>query len=102
MADQGPIIVELPPLVIDDDKPMTDAELEEGRQILRDLDLSSCDFVGDYGCCDLDCWRCHSPLRPENLRTLAENIAMAAMLCRAWGKRDEDPSWRPGCNLREI
>lgn len=66
-------------------------------QQIRDLDLSSCDFVGDSGCCDPDCWQCH--LGPDNLRTLAKNLATAAMLCRAWQQRDEDPVWRPG---REI
>lgn len=64
---------------------------------LRDLDLSSCDFVGDSGCVDPDCWRCHSPLGPENLRTLAANLASAALLCRAWQLRDVCPTWKPGC-----
>ena len=62
--------------------------------------LSSCDFVGDSGCCDPECWRCHSPLRPENLRTLAKNLVTAAQLDRSWRLRDTDPTWRPGCNLK--
>lgn len=65
------------------------------------LELTSCDFCGDSGCCDPDCWRCHSPLRPENLRTLAENLRVAGILCRAWQMREEEPAWRPGCNLDE-
>ena len=65
---------------------------------IRDLDLTSCDFCGG-GCCDPDCYRCYSPLCPENLRTLAKNLVQAAMLCRAWQLRTEDPSWRPGCNI---
>ena len=79
----------------EDEKPLTEADLK----MIRDLDLTSCDFVGDSGCCDEHCWRCHSPLRPENLRTFAKNLGTAAMLCRAWKMRDEDPSWRPGCQL---
>ncbi|HSX23381.1 MAG TPA: hypothetical protein VLE97_11460 [Gaiellaceae bacterium] len=71
---------------------------EEDLARIRDLDLTSCDFCGG-GCCDPDCWRCYSPLSPENLRTLAKNLAQAAMLCRAWQLRDEDSSWRPGCNI---
>lgn len=71
---------------------------EEDLQQIRDLDLTSCDFCGG-GCCDPDCYRCYSPLRPENLRTLAQNIATAAMLCRAHQLLDEDPAWRPGCNI---
>jgi hypothetical protein len=84
-------------LAVDDleDVPLTEAELES----LRQLDLTSCDFVGDSGCTDPDCWRCHSLMGPENLRTLAKNLATAAMLCRAWQLRDADPAWRPGCNL---
>lgn len=72
---------------------------EEDLARLRDLDLTSCDFVGDAGCCDPECWRCHSPLRPENLRTLAVNIKTAAMLCRAWELRDAEPDWQPGCKI---
>ena len=52
-----------------------------------DLDLTyltSCDFVGDSGCCNPDCWQCHSGIGPENLRTLAKNLVAAAALCRAW------------------
>lgn len=66
--------------------------------------LTSCDFVGDEGCCDPDCWRCHSPLRPENLRTLAENLRRAAALCEAfdlggdmWDVDARIGRWRPGC-----
>ena len=66
---------------------------------LASLGLTSCDFVGDSGCTDPDCWRCHSILRPENLRTLAKNLAFAAMLCRAWQQRGEQPAWCPGCCL---
>ena len=69
-------------------------------QMIRDLDLTSCDFCGD-GCCDEDCYRCYSPLRPENLRTLAKNLSAAAMLCRAWNMHDAVPTWRPGCNILE-
>jgi hypothetical protein len=61
--------------------------------------LTSCDFVGDSGCCDPNCWQCHSPLCPENLRRLAKNLASAAMLCRAWALNDEQPSWQPGCSM---
>ena len=95
---------------LDDDEdaqPLTEADLK----MLRDLDLSSCDFVGDSGCVDSDCWRCHSLLRPENLRTLAKNLASAAALCRAYrlgfdegmdaaGVGEGYPSgrpWTPGC-----
>jgi len=81
--------------VEDDDAPLTEADL----QGIRDLNLTSCDFVGDSGCVDPDCWQCHSPIGPQNLRTLAKNLAAAAMLCRAWQLRDEDAAWRPGCNL---
>ena len=77
--------------------PLTEADLQR----ILDLDLTSCDFVGDSGCCDPDCWRCHSSLRPENLRTLAKNSAIAAMLFRAWQLRDEQPAWRPGCRMEE-
>jgi hypothetical protein len=65
---------------------------------IRELDLTSCDFCGD-GCCDPDCWRCYSPLAPDNLRTLAGNLKIAAMLCRAWELRGQEPAWRPGCNI---
>ena len=94
---------------LEEDPPLTEADLEAVRQ----LDLTSCDFVGDSGCCDPDYWRCHSPLRTENLRTLAENLAAAAMLCRAHllgfdegmdtaGVSEGYPSsrpWTPGCRL---
>ena len=73
---------------------VTEADLQR----IRDLDLSSCDFC-ESGCSDPDCWRCYSPLRPDNLRRLAKNLAVAEMLCRAWDQRDVDPAWRPGCNL---
>jgi hypothetical protein len=73
------------------------AEREEILKRVRELDLSSCDFVGDSGCVDPDCWRCHSPLSPENLRTLAQNLATVALLCFAWGLRDACPAWSPGC-----
>ena len=86
MDDQGPIIV---------DTPLTEEDLASIRQ----LNLTSCDFVGDSGCCDPNCWQCHSPIGPDNLRHLAKNIAAAAMLCRAWQMRDVDPAWRPGCNI---
>jgi hypothetical protein len=89
--------------LVEDDIPLTEADLK----MIRDLDLTSCDFVGDSGCCDPDCWQCHSPLRPENLRRLAENLATAAILCRAWQlgwvagsdprMDDGSPEWRPGC-----
>lgn len=100
MDDQGPIIVELASLdaLLDyvDDTPLTEEDLESIRQ----LGLTSCDFVGDSGCVDPDCWQCHSPIGPENLRTLAKNIATAAMLCRAWQQREVQPTWRPGCKLK--
>ena len=54
----------------------------------------------DDGCCDLECWRCYSPLSPSHLRTLAQNLASAGMLCRAWQQRDQDSTWRPGCQIR--
>lgn len=62
--------------------------------------LHACDGCGDSGCCDPDCWYCHSPLRPENLRTLADNLATAAQLDRSWRLRDVDPAWYPGRNLK--
>ena len=74
---------------------------EEVLQRIRDLDLTSCDFTSN-GCTDDDCYRCYSPLRPENLRSLAKNIAAAAMLCRAWNLRDQQPNWRPGCCLESV
>ena len=80
-----------------EDGPLTEADLK----MIRDLNLTSCDFVGDSGCVDPDCWRCHSPLGPENLCALAKNLAAAAILCRAWQMRDDQPAWRPGCNLDE-
>lgn len=55
------------------------------------------DMVGDEGCCEPDCWWCHSPLGPENLRRLAENLATAALLCCAWQLGDLCPTWEPGC-----
>jgi len=61
------------------------------------IDLTSCDFCGDSGCADPDCWRCHSPLRPERLRTLAQNLAIAARLYHAWELRGAFPAWAPGC-----
>ena len=85
-----------------EDPELTVAEREALYAFVRDTDLSSCAFVGDSGCVDPDCWRCHSPLRPENLRTLAKNLAAAAMLCRAWNARDLEPAWRPGCQLDEA
>lgn len=99
MDDQGPvpIIVELPPLdtlLADiDDTPLTEADLASIRQ----LNLTSCDFVGDSGCCDPDCWQCHSPIGPANLRCRAENLATVALLCWAWQLRDTCPTWKPGC-----
>ena len=96
----GPLIVTSPSL--DDllarapeETPLSKADLK----MIRDLDLSSCDFVGDSGCIDPDCWRCHSPLGPENLRQLAKNLVAAAMLCREWKLRGDDPNWWPGCNI---
>ena len=82
----------------EEEAPLTEADLK----MIRDLDLTSCDFVGDSGCVDPDCWRCHSPLRPESLRTLAKNLAAAAMLCHAWQMREDQPAWRPGCNIEEA
>lgn len=61
------------------------------------FEMSSCDFCPD-GCCDLDCYRCYSPLRPENLRTLAENLAIAAALCWSWHLgHGVWQVWQPGC-----
>jgi hypothetical protein len=80
-----------------EDVPLTLAEAEAFRESLRQLNLTSCDFVGDSGCSDPDCWRCHSPMGPENLRTLAENLATAALLCWAWQLREVCPTWLPGC-----
>ena len=70
--------------------------LELSDQLVHDL-LADDDGV----CSDPDCWRCHSPLCPENLRTLAKNIAIAAQLCRSWQLRDDQPGWRPGCNIEK-
>lgn len=87
-------------LAVDDldleEAPLTAADLEDLRQ-LGLLGLTSCDFVGDSGCVDPECWRCHSPLRPENLCTLAKNLATAAMLCWSWQLRNACPTWKPGC-----
>jgi hypothetical protein len=60
------------------------------------IELYSCDFVGDRGCCDPECWRCHSPLRPDNLRTLSKNLATAGNLCAARDPRGifgDVPTW---------
>lgn len=73
------------------------------HEAFQQLALTSCDFVGDSGCTDPDCWRCHSGIGPHNLRTLAGNLAIAAMLCRAHRNATggEDPPsarpWTPGC-----
>ena len=67
-------------------------------KMIQELDLSSCDFCPS-GCTDDDCYRCYSPLRPENLRTFAKNLVAAAMRCRSWQLRDKDPAWRPGCAI---
>jgi len=102
VADGDPLIIEIPRIDSDldaEDPPMTEADLEASRKLILDLDLTSCDFVGDSGCVDPNCWRCHSPLSPSNLRTLAENLATAGKLSRAWQLRDVDPAWFPGCNL---
>ena len=79
----------------DEQPPLSEADL----RAIADLGLTSCDFCGDSGCSDPECWRCHSIFRPENLRRLAENLVTAAMLCRAWQLRDDQPAWRPGCAL---
>jgi hypothetical protein len=71
---------------------------EEDLARICGLDLTSCDFCGG-GCCDPECWRCYSPRGPENLRQLAKNIETAAMLCRSWELRGEEPDWRPGCKI---
>jgi hypothetical protein len=76
------------------DVPLT----QENLRRLGDL-MSCCDFVGDSGCSDPACWRCHSPLRPDNLRRLAQNLATAGQLMRAWQLCSEDPAWYPGCKL---
>jgi hypothetical protein len=104
MDERGPIIVDASAFDVDatSDTPLTAADLEA----LRRLELTSCDFVGDYGCNDPTCWQCHSPVGPANLRSLAKNLAIAAMLCRAWQlgwvagsdpRMGGDPEWRPGC-----
>ena len=80
-----------------EDVPLTPAEAEALRERLQQLNLTSCDFVGDSGCSDPDCWRCHSTMGPENLRMLAENIAVAALLSWAWQLREADPLWTPCC-----
>jgi len=54
------------------------------------------------GCFNPNCYACHSPLRPANLRLLAQNLATAATLCRAWQLGDvmDGPSkWAPGCGM---
>jgi hypothetical protein len=70
------------------------------------LNWDGCLGVGDEGCVDESCYYCHSPLRPPNLRRCAQNIAIAAALCRAWelGRvYGSDPrmtgpeEWKPGC-----
>jgi hypothetical protein len=76
---------------------VTEADLESVRR----LELTSCDVVGDSGCCDPDCWQCHSPLGPANLRILAKNLATAAWLCRSWQLRGACPWWRPGCGAED-
>lgn len=78
--------------------PLTEADLKS----IAALGLTSCDFVGDSGCTDPDCWQCHSPLSPSHLRTLASNLFAAALLCRGWQGRDDDPTWRPGCNIEKT
>lgn len=90
-----------------EDPELTAVEREALLAFLRETNLTSCDFCGDSGCSDPDCWRCHSPVGPENLRALAKNLATAAMLCRSWqlgwtagsDPRMDDgaPEWRPGC-----
>jgi hypothetical protein len=80
------------------DEPLTEADLKS----IADLGLTSCDFVGDSGCTDPECWQCHSPIGPANLRTLAANLADAGTLCRAWQLRDQEPSWHPGCHIIDI
>lgn len=83
----------------DNNRELTAEEREAFAVFVHESNLTSCDFVGDSGCVDPDCWKCHSSLGPENLRTLAKNLAAAAMLCRAWQMRDASPAWRPGCNI---
>src|SRR5262249_55016914 len=39
-----------------EEEPLSEADVAR----VRDLDLTSCDFVGDSGCIDPNCWRCHS------------------------------------------
>jgi hypothetical protein len=75
---------------------------EDVRAALRQLDLTSCDFVEDSGCSDPACWKCHSALRPVCLRTLANNLSIAAMLYRAWAMHAACPAWRPGCNIEKA
>lgn len=80
--------------VLDDDMDVIDGDRTNAE---TPIELTSCDFCGESGCCAPDCWRCHSLLRPENLCTLAKNLATAAMLCRAWELHSACPTWTPGC-----
>lgn len=99
MSEVDPLIVGNPldelleRLGPEEDVPLTEADY----QSIRDLNLTSCDFVGDSGCVNPNCWQCHSPIGPQNLRTLADNLTFAALLCWAWQLRDVCPTWRPGC-----
>ena len=77
--------------------PSAEPSMEISEELVHAL-LTDDDGV----CSDPECWRCHSPLRPENLRTLAKNLAAAAMLCRAWQLRGEDPAWSPGCHIERA
>lgn len=61
------------------------------------VEITSCDCCPE-GCVDHDCYQCYSPLRPENLRRLAKNLATAAALLRSFELgRAAWWAWTPGC-----
>lgn len=86
-----------------DPYPAVGGQLLDGVLVERLLSASfldtirSCDGCGDQGCCDPTCWYCHSPMGPENLRLLAQNLGTAGFLCTAWQNAKRSPSWEPGC-----
>lgn len=63
------------------------------------MNWDGCFGCGDEGCVDEDCYYCHSPLRPPNLRRLAQNLATAAGLCKAWELGQGPKGWKPGCGM---
>ena len=92
-----------------EDSELTAVEREALYTFVRATGLISCDFVGDSGCSDPTCWQCHSPVGPAALRCFAKNIAIAAVLCRAFQlgftagsdprMSDDAPEWCPGCGM---